>query len=136
MIYYECENSKDSKKFIKSVEVADIVKFSDENVSDLSFCENYTDKLFIQTQGAKGMKFSLCGGDWIHIAPVPVSYVVDWEGCGDTTTAVFINELGKVGLPKVSDLTEEMVKSALQEATEKAALCTQFYGSKTWLKSI
>ena len=69
LIYYECENSKDWKKFIKSVEVAAIVKFSDENVSDLSFCNEYKDKLFIQTQGAKGLQFKLREGAWIHVDP-------------------------------------------------------------------
>lgn len=133
LIYYECENSRDWNKFTKSVEVADIVKFSDENVSDLSFCDEYKDKLFIQTQGSKGLQFKLRDGEWIHVNPIQVTDVVDWEGCGDTITAVFINELGKLGLPKVEDLSEEQVKSALSAATEKAALCTQYYGSKGWL---
>lgn len=136
LIYYECENNRDWNKFIKSVEVADIVKFSDENVPDLSFSDEYKGKLFIQTQGAKGLQFKLRDGDWIHVDPISVSNVVDWEGCGDTITAVFLDELGKLGLPKVSDLTAQQVKSALKAATKMAALCTQYYGSKTWLKHV
>ena len=135
LIYYECENNKDWNKFIKSVEVADIVKFSDENVPDVSFSNDYSDKLFIQTQGSKGMRFRLNGGEWIQIDPVSVEHVIDWEGCGDTVSAVFINELHKLGLPKVSVLTEEQVKNALKVATEKSALNTQYYGSKGWIKS-
>ena len=115
--------------------VADIVKFSDENVPFVSFCNEYNDKLFIQTQGAKGLRFMLNGGRWIHLEPQKVNDVVDWEGCGDTVSAVFINELGKMGLPKISDLTEEQVESALQEAVKKSALCTQYYGSKGWIKA-
>jgi sugar/nucleoside kinase (ribokinase family) len=134
LVFFECENSTDWKKFIKAVECADIVKFSDENVSDLSFVGSYPNKLFIQTQGGKGMQFKLCGGDWVHIQPVPVTNVVDWEGCGDTTTAVFLNELAKIGLPKVSSLTEEQVTHALNEASKMASKCTQYYGSKGWLK--
>ena len=133
IIYYECENSRDINKFIKSVEVADIVKFSDENVPDVSFCSNHKNKLFIQTQGAKGVQFKLCDGEWKHIPAVPIKNVVDWEGCGDTITAVFINELGKLGLPKISEMTEDQVLSALRIASEKAALCTQYYGAKEWL---
>lgn len=134
LVYYEAENNRDWKKFIKSVEIADIVKFSDENVPDISFCSDFKDKLFIQTQGAYGLRFSLCGGEWIHIDPIKVDTVVDWEGCGDTVSAVFINELWRIGLPKVSDLTEEQVLTALNVAVGKAALCTQHYGSKGWLK--
>ena len=133
LIYYECENSKDWKKFIKSIQASDIVKFSDENVQDISFADDYKNKLFIQTQGSKGLQFKLRNGDWIHVNPIQVANVVDWEGCGDTITAVFLYEIGKIGLPKVADLTEEQVKSALTAATEKAVLCTQYYGSKGWL---
>lgn len=135
LIYYEAENNRDWNKFIKSVEVADIVKFSDENVPDISFCKDYPDKLIIQTQGSKGMRFSLNGGEWIQIKPVPVENVVDWEGCGDTVSAVFLNELYKLGLPKVSELTEEQVLKALNVAAEKSALNTQYYGSKGWIKA-
>ncbi len=136
LIYYECENNRDWNKFIKSVEVADIVKFSDENVPDLTSCENYKDKLFIQTQGAKGLQFKLRDGEWIHVDPIQVQSVIDWEGCGDTITAIFLNELAKLGLPHVSSLSEKQVQYALTTATEKAALCTQYYGSKTWLKHV
>ena len=111
------------------------MKFSDENVPDITFCADYKNKLFIQTQGSKGLRFSLCSGEWIHIDPVKVDTVVDWEGCGDNISAVFINELNKIGLPKVSELTEEQVLTALGVAVEKAALCTQYYGSKGWLNS-
>lgn len=121
---------------MKSVEVADIVKFSDENVPDLTFCDEYMDKLFIQTQGARGLLFNLCGKGWKHVQPRQVSNVVDWEGCGDTITAVFINEIAKLGLPKVAELTEEQVENALIAATGKAALCTQYYGSKGWIKTL
>ena len=133
LVYYEVENNRDWKKFIKSVEVADIVKFSDENVPDITFCADYKNRLFIQTQGSKGLRFSFCGGEWVHLDPVKVDTVVDWEGCGDTVSAVFINELWKIGLPKISEMTEEQVLTALNIAVGQAALCTQHYGSKGWL---
>lgn len=134
MIYYECENCKDWNKFLKSVDVADIIKFSDENVPDVSFCDDYKNKLFIQTQSSKGMRFSLRGGEWIHIDPVQTENVVDWEGCGDTVSATFLNELYQIGFPKISELTEDDVRLGLGVASEKAALCTQYIGSKTWIK--
>jgi sugar/nucleoside kinase (ribokinase family) len=134
LIFYECENSTDWRKFIKSVEVADVVKFSDETIADPAFADGYSDKLFIQTQGGKGMQFRLCGGDWIHLPAAPVCEVVDWEGCGDTTTAIFLNELAKIGLPRVAALTQQQVAAALNEAARMASRCTQYYGSKGWLQ--
>lgn len=136
LIFYECENNRDRNKFVKSVRIADIVKFSDENVPDISFCAEFSDKLFIQTQGADGLQFSLRGGPWIHIPSQQTGNTIDTEGCGDTITAVFLDEIAKLGLPKISDLTEEEVTAALREATLKAALCAQHYGPKAWLKII
>ena len=72
-------------------------------------------------------------GEWKHLPAVPIKNVVDWEGCGDTITAVFINELGKLGLPKIYEISEEQIVSALKVAVDKAALCTQYYGAKEWL---
>lgn len=134
LIYYECENCKEKAKFLKCIDVADIIKFSDENVPDLNFCKEFPSKLFVQTQGGKGMIFRLphCS-EWVHIEPVAIEKVVDWEGCGDTITAVFLNELGKMGLPRVSELTSNQVKSALEVATRKASECTQYYGAKGWV---
>lgn len=61
LVYFEPESDADKKKFLKAVEVSDIVKFSHEKVNDLSFVEQYKDKLFIRTMGAEGLEFNLCG---------------------------------------------------------------------------
>lgn len=133
LVYYECENSRDPKKFLKSVEVADIIKFSDENLSNLSLCEGYGDKLFIQTCGADGLQFKLRGGDWIKVDPVKADNVTDTEGCGDTITAVFLDQIYRMGFPSITSLTDEQVRNALKAAAAKAALCAQSYGTKNWL---
>ena len=133
LIYFEAEKMDKLSTFMNSAKVADIVKFSNENVPDASVCDTFTDKLCIQTLGSEGLRFKLRDGAWIKVPPMPVENVVDWEGCGDTTTAVFINELGKLGLPKIADLTEDQVRRALEKACEKAAVCTQYYGSKGWV---
>ncbi len=133
LVYFEPESEKDRSKFIKGVEVSDIVKFSGERVTDISFCSDYSDKLFIQTLGADGLRFSLCGREWVKVDAVPVEKVVDWEGCGDTTTSVFLTELGKRGQLKVSEMTEEVVREALSAACRQAAVCAQYLSSKGWI---
>lgn len=90
LIYFEPESDADKNKFQKAVEVSDIVKFSHEKVSDLSFVDQYADKLFIRTMGADGLEFKLCGQEWMKVASVPNDNVVDWEGAGDWTTSQFI----------------------------------------------
>lgn len=135
LIYFEAEGCKEMSKLAKAIELADIVKFSNENVPSTDFCEA-PDKLFIQTMGAEGLQFKLRGGDWIYIPPVSVEKVVDWEGCGDTITATFINELGKQGLPEIASISAEQVKLALECATKQAAVCTQYLGAKGWCTAI
>ena len=45
LVYFEPEGDADKKKFLKAIEVSDIVKFSHEKVRDLSFVEQCSDKL-------------------------------------------------------------------------------------------
>ena len=70
------------KRFNQCVEVADIIKFSDQRIKDVEQFEGYKDKLFIQTQGARGLSYCLNSG-WKHLAPVANDKVVDTAGAGD-----------------------------------------------------
>jgi fructokinase len=70
------------KRFNQCVEVADIIKFSDQRTKDVEQFEGYKDKLFIQTQGARGLNYRLNSG-WKHLAPVANDKVVDTAGAGD-----------------------------------------------------
>lgn len=133
LIYYESEGFDKESEFHHCVEVADIIKFSVEHVKDLSICDKYTDKLFIQTLGGNGLQFRLKGGNWIHLDAEQVDNVVDWEGCGDTTTATFLYMLGTLGRLNMEKLEESSVITALQMAMKIAAKCTQYYGSKGWI---
>lgn len=133
MVYYESEGFDTENEFHRCVEVADIVKFSVEHIKDLSICDKYRDKLFIQTLGGDGLRFRLRDGEWIHLDAEPVQEVVDWEGCGDTTTATFLYMLGNMGRLDVSKLEESSVRTALETAMRMAAKCTQYYGSKGWI---
>ena len=64
------------------------------------------------------------------MAPVVNDNVVDTEGCGDWTTAAFINALGKRGAVKFADLTFEIVSECLMGAQEYASRNASFLGTK------
>ena len=129
LTYYEPEGDKELNKFLKCVEVSDIVKFSGSNILDVSFVANYPDKLFIRTMGEEGMEFNLRGQGWEKIAPVPNPNVVDWEGAGDWTTSVFIAELCKSNKRIIADLTEADVRAFLKTAAATASRSVSFMGS-------
>lgn len=132
LVYFEPEGIKDGKvaPFLKRVEVADIVKFSAEKITDESWMEKFDDKLFIRTMGEKGVAFRLRGGEWTVVPPVANDNVVDWEGAGDWTTSALIAELCKGGHMKVSELTDEIVRAALEEAQKVASRSVSFLSSK------
>ena len=80
---------------LEAVSISDIIKFSDENIPDVSFTDAYDDKLFIQTMGANGVRFKLQDQPWMTLYGIPTKSVVDTEGAGDWFTAALINELAE-----------------------------------------
>lgn len=135
LVYYEPEGNKEMNKFLKCVEVSDVVKFSGTNILDTSFVANYPDKLFIRTMGEAGMEFNLRGQGWQKIAPVPNNHVVDWEGAGDWTSSVFLAELCKLNKLNIAQLTEQDVRKVLETATATASRSVSYMGSKGMIHS-
>lgn len=115
---------------MKAVEISDIVKFSHEKVSDISFTTQYTDKLFIRTLGADGLEFNLCGKGWTKVASVPNENVVDWEGAGDWTTSQFIACLCERDILSIKQMTVEVIRECLEIACETASRSVSYLGSK------
>ena len=135
LVYYEPEGNKEMNKFIKCVEVSDVIKFSGTNILDTSFVANYPDKLFIRTMGEEGMEFNLRGQAWKKIAPVPNNNVVDWEGAGDWTSSVFLAELCKLNKLNIAQLTSEDVRKVLETAAATASRSVSYMGSKGMIHS-
>ena len=141
LVYFECdsdghriENEKSRQAayrlFLRCVEASDVVKMSGEYVQDLSFADAYTDKLFVQTLGADGLRFKLGGGQWIRLAPIVNPDYKDYEGAGDWTSSTLIAALCSKDMLKVKDMTEEAVREALTMAQQMASYSVGFYGSK------
>jgi sugar/nucleoside kinase (ribokinase family) len=130
LVYFEPESDADKNKFLKAVEVSDIVKFSHEKVTDMTFVSQYTDKLFIRTLGAEGLEFNLCGQGWVKVASVPNDNVVDWEGAGDWTTSQFIACLCENDIVSISQMTVNSVREYLELACQTASRSVSYMGSK------
>lgn len=130
LIYFEPESDADKSKFLKAIEVSDIVKFSHEKVEDMSFVEQYANKLFICTLGADGLEFNLCGQGWVKVDSVPNDNVVDWEGAGDWTTSQFIACLCERDILSISQMTIGNVRECLKIACETASRSVSYLSSK------
>lgn len=130
LVYFEPESDADKNKFLKAIEVSDIVKFSHEKVTDMTFVSQYTDKLFIRTLGAEGLEFNLCGQGWVKVASVPNDNVVDWEGAGDWATSQFIACLCENDIVSISQMTVNSVREYLELACKTASRSVSYLGSK------
>ena len=94
LVYFE-PSKVASNADLEAVGLSDIIKFSDENVPDVSFADAYPDKIFIQTMGPGGVRIKEKGGAWYVIEGVKNDAVVDTEGAGDTFTSAFINAVAE-----------------------------------------
>ncbi len=111
--------------------MCDIFKFSCKNITDLRGLNvDWSQKLVIQTLGADGARFNLRNSGWVSVSPVANDYVIDTEGAGDITTAVFLNRLALLGTLRVDDMTADMVYQALSEAMKYGSYSTSFLGAK------
>lgn len=129
VIFFEpSSRGGDVTRFNQCVEVADIIKFSDQRIKDIEAFEGYKDKLFIQTQGSKGLNYRQNSG-WKHLEPVANENVVDTAGAGDWTAAAFINELFKLR-KGLSDLKEADIEKALNEAQKVGAQSCSYEGAR------
>lgn len=119
LIYFEPSRVASNAE-LEAVGLSDIIKFSDENVPDVSFANAYQDKVFIQTLGPDGVKIKDKGGDWYVIEGVKNNAVVDTEGAGDTFTSAFINAMAE----------GKTVADSAREAMIMASKSVGFLGSK------
>ena len=141
MVYFETDNVgagiKDEKgrlaayrAFLRCVENSDIIKFSNERVPDVSFTNDFHDKLFIQTLGEEGVRFKLKDNDWIKLSPISNPDYKDYEGAGDWTSSAFISAICGMDMLSTGKMTVENVSQALMAAQQIASYSVGFVGSK------
>jgi len=116
--------------FNQCVAVADIVKFADQRIKDISQFGKEENKLFIQTQGERGLCFRF-DSEWKHLDPVVNDNVVDTAGAGDWTAAALISRLYKdKELRQINELSQEDIINALNEAQTVGAKSCSYEGSR------
>lgn len=120
----------DVKRFYQCVELANIVKFSEQRFNETKLFDVFTDKLFIQTRGAQGLSYRWNAG-WVHMEPYANDMVVDTAGAGDWTSAAFINELFKdKDIIRIADLSAFEIEKALNEAQKIGAKSCSYEGAR------
>ena len=111
VVFFEPSCKTTTKGFEKCVELADIIKFSDQRICDVSCFEANERKLIIQTMGRDGLRFRK-DSEWIKVLPIDNHSIIDTAGAGDWTSAAFIDlmfsdntvSLSGVGLRELSEI--------------------------------
>ena len=134
LVYFEPSAKAKVPDFDKAVAFSDIIKFAEQRIPDVSFVGAYSDKLFVQTLGSKGLRFNLFGRGWKSLPPVFNDKLVDTSGAGDWTTAAFLNEMAGAGLTSIDALTEDIVKLLLSTAQEKASQSCSYEGARGMMR--
>ena len=132
MVYFE-PSAVSTNADLECVALSDIIKFSNENVPDVTFADSFKDKLFVQTMGKDGLRYKLRDGEWKTLPPVPVDKIVDTEGAGDWTTATIIRHFCRFGF-RVESIDEEDLIGLLNDAHRAAAEKVTYLGTKYPIK--
>lgn len=137
VIFFEpSSRGGDVKRFNRCVEIADIVKFSDQRIKDAVQFNCLKDKLFVQTQGARGLNYRL-NSEWIHLEPFLNEHVVDTAGAGDWTAAALINGLFKdKEIKRIADYSASEIEKALNDAQKVGAQSCSYEGARGMMQTV
>ena len=127
LVYFEPGRIMTGAK-LEAIELSDIIKFSDEAFPDVDFADGFSDKLFIQTLGAKGVRIKYMDRPWETVDGMKNDHVIDTEGAGDWFSSAFINALAEAG-----SLDYEGVMSAVKAALVVSSESVGYMGSKGYI---
>ena len=133
LVYFEPSRLV-SNADLDAVSISDIIKFSDENIPDVSFADAYPDKVFIQTMGPRGVRLKYKGEPWEDIGAKPAEKVVDTEGAGDWFTSAFIDELAGREADSMAAPSLSSVRDACRHAMEWSSRSIAHLGSKGYIR--
>lgn len=123
-------------QFRQAWEVAHIVKYSHERLSDFPDLDAETNPLLIiETLGDAGLRYRLSRpgkrrSKWIESKAVPVVEIQDTAGSGDWCTAGLLSKLGEKGITGFSNASDKQVDDAIKYGQALAAWNCQFEGAR------
>jgi sugar/nucleoside kinase (ribokinase family) len=134
LIIFEPTSYKEDRQFIECIEVADIVKYSADRISNYSYIFPIPiAPLEIETLGSNGLRYRMKSGTskkWIKISPFNITKIVDTAGAGDWCTAGIINELGQNGAKSFHLANKNNIENALKIGQALGALNCMFLGAR------
>ena len=136
IVFFEPSAKSDPKLFGEALELAHIVKYSDQRLSEASGAmhSNSATLLEIQTLGASGLRYRYRVDkeipDWINLSAITPMRLSDTCGSGDWCTAGLVAKIAKGGQASLRNSGTNIIRDALQYGQALAAWNCGFEGAR------
>jgi fructokinase len=136
IVIFEPSGKSDEKLFDEALQIAHVVKYSDQRLSDAggAMIGSRPTLLEIQTLGSQGLRFrhSLSGtpSDWKTLPALAAPQLVDTCGSGDWCTAGLLGAAARNGLKGITEIGEGELTEALRYGQALAAWNCGFEGAR------
>lgn len=135
VVMFEPSGRGDEKMFREALELAHIVKYADQRMSELSESLSSSSRILeVQTLGAEGLRFRvpqrMKPDSWRTLQAAPVARVADSCGSGDWCTAGLLNQLAAEGFDGLASAKVSDIAAGLRYGQELAAWNCQFEGAR------
>lgn len=142
LVVFEPSGLGDPKHFQECLEIADIVKYSDQRLKGLSkVTDKFAVPLEVETLGANGLRYRRKAKGarrtkWYHLPPFELPKMVDAAGAGDWCTAGLINMIGRDGPGRFESLNREIVEDGLRVGQVLATINCGYLGARGAMYSL
>jgi sugar/nucleoside kinase (ribokinase family) len=135
LVMFEPSGFGDKKLFEEALQVAHIVKYSNDRIDRMEGIARKSILLEIQTLGEDGIRYKSSLENckttgWEELKAIPVNDLMDAAGSGDWCTAGILDKLGKSGLRGLTTINRNMLNSALAYGQALAAWNCRFEGAR------
>ena len=136
LVVFEPSGRSDPKLFAEAINIAHIVKYADQRLSDAggTMSDNTATLLEVQTLGSRGLRFRYktegVASEWTELEAVPTEHVIDTCGSGDWCTAGMLSRLAAGGQGAFRSHSFDEVTNALQYGQSLAAWNCGYEGAR------
>jgi fructokinase len=135
IVMFEPAGFGDKRLFEEALEIAHIVKYSNDRIDRMEGIANKFLLLEIQTLGEEGVRYrsnlETCKtAGWQELKAIPVADLRDAAGAGDWCTAGILDKVGRRGLNGLRNITTSKLNEALAYGQSLAAWNCRFEGAR------
>ncbi|MFS4494723.1 PfkB family carbohydrate kinase [Maribacter sp. 2308TA10-17] len=129
-IFFEPSSISNEKMFAEALEITDIIKISNERISDYKeIFEKTSVTLEIITQGSEGLDYRYKNSKWLHSDSISIDGLIDSAGAGDWCSAGIIEKLSEIK-KDVEELNNDEILSCLNYGQKLGAINCLYIGAR------